>query len=304
MNKLAYSLLASWLLSSSAFAVELGFSGMTQMQADRYLVVQDKKVFQAGERLGIFQLNSAGEQQYTPIVINDWRDSDGQSSDLESVCKLPGTQAQYLLAESGYWDGKFGRIFRVQLQDNHAEVLQVYHLPKLIPSGEHTKGDNFEGMLCTQVGDDTLVIIGERGGSKAYRHGVLRVGVLQADNIDWQRYAEQSYQVKVPKAWRPAKYRSISDLYLDEQGIIWAAATQDGGDNGPFRSLVYAAAKLAQTSHSALFTEPKKQPQWQIEGLKVEALAAPNPHIAHSIMSIGSEDEHYGGVWRPLFAQE
>ncbi|WP_052074417.1 hypothetical protein [Shewanella mangrovi] len=305
MKKLGYALCLLLAATSSASALELGFSGMARMTGDSYLVVQDKKVFETGDRVGIFQLSADGQQHYTPLQIDNWRDPDGPSSDLESVCQLPGSQNQYLLAESGYWDGKFGRIFRVELNGTQANVLQVYHVPKLIPSGKGKHGDNFEGMLCAKMGANTLVILGERGGSKAYRHGVLRIGVLQPTSIDWQHYAEQAVKVKAPKSWRTAKYRSISDLYLDNDGIIWAVATQDAGDNGPFRSVVYAAARLAQNSSKTPLEALKHAAAaWPIDGFKVEALAAPNVNVPGSVMSIGTEDEHFGGVWRPLFPSQ
>ncbi|QVK22825.1 hypothetical protein KHX94_16730 [Shewanella dokdonensis] len=306
MNKMLFA--AALLLAgiNCADAVELGFSGMTQMDANTYLVVQDKKVYEPGSRLGVLQVKADGALDYVPLTVSDWKDQDGQSSDLESVCRLPGSANEYLLAESGYWDGKFGRIFQVTLTADTAVVQQVYHVPKIVAGGKGIHGDNFEGMVCIAQGDAVLVVLGERGGSKRYKQGYLRLGVLDktAKTLSWQQYAAQPLEIKAPGRWLHAdKKRTISDLYLDKQGVIWAVATEDGGDQGPFRSVIYQAATVSGQAEQLKVTavsHPKVQ--WQVDGFKVESLAAPAANVAGSYLSIGTEDENYGGIWRPLFA--
>ncbi|WP_417760514.1 esterase-like activity of phytase family protein [Shewanella sp.] len=308
MKQLLLLMSLCWLGCSSALAVELGFSGMTQVNDHAYLVVLDKKVFHKGERVGVLNITKKGKQKFTPVSIDDWRDDDGQASDLESVCKLPQADDEYLLAESGYWNGKFGRIFHIQLQQQQAKVLHVYHLPKYVSNSEPVDGDNFEGLACIANGQQTFVVLGERGGSALYPSGLLRFGVMDAQSadIDWQTYADKALTVSAPGQWHNAKgKRSISDLYLDPQGTLWTVATEDAGDQGPFRSLIYAAAQLVEPTNAQplpLKITHQPQAQWQIDGFKVESLAAPTTRISHSVMSFGTEDEDYGGVWRVLFA--
>ncbi|MCH1924331.1 hypothetical protein L9G74_07275 [Shewanella sp. C32] len=297
-----------WLSCSPVYAVELGFSGMTQINEHAYLVVLDKKVFHQGERVGILNIGKHGKQKFKPVTIADWHDDDGQASDLESVCKLPQTDDEYLLAESGYWHGKFGRIFHIQLKQQQAKVLHVYHLPNYVSNSEQVDGDNFEGLECVAHGQQTYLVLGERGGSELYRSGLLRFGLLNADKtqVDWQSYADNALPVSAPGQWHNVDgKRSIADLYLDPHGTLWAVATEDAGDQGPFRSVIYAAAKLvAPTAEQPLplqLTTPT-QAQWVVDGFKVEALAAPTQRINNSVMSFGTEDEDFGGVWRVLFA--
>lgn len=308
MKQLLLLISLCWLSCSSALGVELGFSGMTQVNEHAYLVVLDKKVFHKGERIGVLNISKKGKQKFTPIAVDDWRDPDGQASDLESVCKLPQTEDEYLLAESGYWNGKFGRIFHVQLQQQQAKVLHVYHLPKYVSNSEQVDGDNFEGLACIANGQQTYLVLGERGGSELYRAGLLRFGLLNADKtqVDWQSYADKALPVTAPGQWHNALgKRSISDLYLDPQGTLWAVATEDAGDQGPFRSVIYAAAQLVPTtSEQTLPLQVVQTPkeEWVVDGFKVEALAAPTSRISNSVISIGTEDEDFGGVWRALFA--
>ncbi|MGC1952373.1 MAG: hypothetical protein WA970_07355, partial [Gammaproteobacteria bacterium] len=46
---------------------------------------------------------------------------------------------------------------------------------------------------------------------------------------------------------------------------------------------------------------PKPCARGIVDGLKVEALAAPSPAITGSVLSIATDDEPYGGLWRPLY---
>jgi hypothetical protein len=40
---------------------------------------------------------------------------------------------------------------------------------------------------------------------------------------------------------------------------------------------------------------------WIIDGVKIESVATPIELVKGSVMSIGSEDENFRGVWRALY---
>jgi len=40
-----------------------------------------------------------------------------------------------------------------------------------------------------------------------------------------------------------------------------------------------------------------------LSGLKVEAIAGPAKNAPDSKYSIATDDEHFGGIWRPLFGE-
>lgn len=287
-------------------AVEVGFSGMARVGTDSFLVVMDKKGYQPGPRIGLLKTSVDEMPTFSPIEINDWNNDEGQASDLESVCQFPTKDNEFLLAESGYWKGKSGRIFHVELTAQSLLVKQVYKLPLIISNDENVDGDNFEGLVCFARENKIYVVLGERGGSEIYPDGLLRIGILDDEQglISWDVYKDKSLTVVAPKSWgNPQTRRTISDLHLDTEGVIWAVATEDAGDEGPFRSIIYQAAKITDTSDSLpvkIITNPKIA--WRIDGFKVEALAAPASTVPGSTMSIGTEDESYGGTWRPLFA--
>lgn len=286
--------------------VPIGYSGMEQIDRDSYLVVQDKKVYEDGDRLGILKIRKGQSPTYSPVVVGDWKHEDGRASDLESICSLSGKDDEYLLAESGYWEGKFGRIFHVKHRGATAEVLHVYHLPEIKGNSEDDPdGDNFEGMACVRDGGTFFVVIGERGGSNAYRNGVLRIGVLDYDksSLSWDKYSRMAIDIAAPGTWECSCFkRSISDLHVDRDGVLWAVATEDKSDDGPFRSVIYRAALISiQNRDISVIPVSKKQASWVIEGFKVESLSGPTSAVTGSFMSFATEDEHYPGQWRPLF---
>lgn len=293
------------ILVQSAWAKLPGFSGMEQINTDTYLVVIDKKAHKDGSRVGLLKTEVGGKLNFSPLQISNWSHSDGQASDLESVCRIPGKTNEYLLAEAGYWEGKYGRIFHIEISGIKASVKNVYRIPKIVGGAKGIDGDNFEGMVCFKNGNSTLVVLGERGGSSLYRNGYLRIGVLNYLNssLSWDDYADKSLEIAAPGNWNNSQSkRSISDLYIDKNGVIWAVATEDAGDGGPFKSIIYKAAMISNELGSyPIKAIHSKKAYWTIDGFKIEALAGPSGVVPGSYMSIGTEDESYDGVWRPLF---
>nr|VFJ92933.1 MAG: hypothetical protein BECKLFY1418B_GA0070995_104020 [Candidatus Kentron sp. LFY] len=83
----------------------IDFSGMEQIEPNSYLVVIDKKVYEDGDRVGVLKTEAEGKLTFSPLQITDWNHDDGQANDLESVCRIPGKDSEFLLAEAGYWKG-------------------------------------------------------------------------------------------------------------------------------------------------------------------------------------------------------
>jgi len=277
-----------------------GISGMAQTEPDRYLVVQDKKISNPGERLGVLQVFADKAPRYQPIPVSNWPE-DQMSNDLESVCALPGRPNEFLIAESGSWQGEFGRLFHIQLlQTSYARVLASYPLPLLADNNPQQQGDQFEGLVCAQKAPNRyLLVLGERGGEQ--KRGSLVHGEfdIAAGQIIWspQRLAVLPPQ---PDSSEPFQ-RDIADLYL-ESNVLWASAVREAGPAGPFSSFIYQVALVDPQAAEPVRLLRESRIFWQIDGLKVEGLAAPSPLLPGSSLSVGSEDEKLGGVWRSLFA--
>ena len=277
-----------------------GISGMAQIDTDRYLVVQDKKISNPGERLGVLQVFADKAPRYQPIPVSNWPE-DQMSNDLESACALPGRPNEFLIAESGSWQGEFGRLFHIQLlQTSYARVLASYPMPVLSDNNPQQQGDQFEGLVCAQkAANRYLLVLGERGGEQ--RRGSLVHGDfdIAAGQILW---SPQRLAVVPPMPDHNEPFqRDIADLYL-ESNVLWASAVREAGAAGPFSSFIYQVALVDPQAIEPVRLLAASRIFWQLDGLKIEGLAAPSPLLPGSSLSVGSEDEKLGGIWRSLFA--
>ncbi|MEC4672643.1 MAG: hypothetical protein VST68_00510 [Nitrospirota bacterium] len=282
-----------------------GFSGMAQIKHNKYVVVHDAKTDEKGPRLGIIKIRKDRAPKYRSLEIEDWKHEDGRSNDLESICALPGRSGEFLMAESGYQKQHFGRLFHITVHKNTARVLSVLPLPLIADNTKKKVGDNFEGLACeSQHGNKVLVVLGERGGSVQYPSGVLRWGWfdLSTGSLAWPTEGKEGKVISAPGPWVHAdSKRDISDLYIDHAGILWAVATEDPGDNGPYRSVIYQVATIHENQKDPLQLVQDGKPVWIIDGFKIEAISGPAGIPGEGPLSIGTEDEYFGGVWRPLF---
>lgn len=276
-----------------------GISAMVKIDETRYLIAQDKKIDQGGSRLGIVHLSEQGLQQFQPLSVSQWPRQQA-SNDLEAMCALPDRQNEFLLAESGSWHGEFGRLFHVQLGQNQLTVLASYPLPITRDNTEQHRGDNFEGLVCAVKAPNRYVLIlGERGGHG--QRGQLISGELDlaASDIVWSAQPLLT-QPPLPYSMDP-QLRDIADLYL-ESNILWASAVREASDIGPFSSILYQVALVDVHAEQPISVIASSQAFWQIDGFKVEAIAAPSTLLLGSSLAIGTEDEDFHGQWRALFA--
>ena len=261
----------------------------------RIVVVHDSKVSPdevTWPRLGVIRARGS-EVEYTTVAV-DWMPH-GPASDLEAACLVPGTDDELLALESGYYQGRFGRLFHLQLGGTSeaptARVLGAAQLPSDIGEAE--------GLACTHGAevDEVLVILGEREISPN-SHAVLHwaridLSVL-ADTLDLTTRA-------YPGAATLPLTRVISDLFVDERSRLWAAAAEDGGEAGPYRSVVYLMGEVDGSSTAPLKLLATPLVVAQVHHLKIEGLTG--PIVPGSWLSVGTEDESLGAFWFPLIAQ-
>lgn len=291
------ALLFLFLLVSGAPAAD--YSGMVQMP-DRgtYLVVHDTKTGPEPpwvSRIGVLSLSPRGELAYQSLPITDWGAGEEQPNDLESCCPIPGRPDEYLIAESGYYQGRFGRLFRIRVTRlpgsvlYHGQVLGVLRPEPLPDAGYTTPGPRqFEGMACLPSGSDLLLVLGRRGGEG--EPGALSWGRLDLEPMAFEPLGEEPLSFS-------SSVRACADLLFFE-GRLWSVASRDPGDLGPFWSAVYPAGTFRFDGSRADFESAEARAAWRLDGLKVEALAECD--LPDSPLCIGTDDEDYGGVWRPL----
>ena len=293
---------------SAASVGMTGISGMAQIDGSRYLVVRDLKDSEDGARMGILALNDDRPYDIADVTVTDWVHADGRPSDLEAACAIPGRNDEFLLLESGHWQGRFGRLFRVRLvlsgETYRAAVVHVFEVPEFDPKGPGDPGDEMEGLACAAKNDGRIVaILGERGGSSVYPNGRVRWFTIdvEANSVTWTEPGRAGLAVDAPGEWQDRlTNRDVSALHLRSDGSLWAVAAEDLSDAGPFSSIVYRIGEVLPDDETPVRLHVPFRVNGIVSGFKVEALASGPSSIPDADFAIGTEDEIFGGSWRPL----
>lgn len=291
-----------------------GYSGMTFVEKNTYLAVNDLKSHKSGSRVTIVKVTVKKGIEHESITIDNenWNHPDGRPSDLEACSAIPGRPYEFLMSESGKYKGRFGRIFHVRLNKETEgkwrltvlKAMQIYD-HELDKDHSTYKGDQIEGTSCFRDSKNRLILVyAERGGKSKEGMKTARIiwGELDLSNYKFERHGDEQLVLSSVLGDRDS-----SDLFINHKDgtyIVWSVATIDEGDMGPFKSAVYrgGAFKIDTQSKKYRFV-PETKPiiHWHLDGVKVEALAAPASVVPRSGFSIGTDDEDYGGIWRPLF---
>ena len=112
--------------------------------------------------------------------------------------------------------------------------------------------------------------------------------------------------VNVPGNWMNIQIQrgTLQIFILIRKGGIWGAASEDHGDSGPFYSVIYKLGKVNLLNKERPFiVYDTIRVAKDVSGFKIEALSGPCKNI-NSSHSFGTEDEIYGGVWRPIFIKQ
>mgnify|MGYP001818929117 CR=1 FL=1 len=304
-----------------------GYSGLCRIEGSTFLAVRDlKHGLEHEPRILILRVRTEAEidaerartgmrvpaTETEPLRLRDLPEGVPIASDLEACCLVPGRPGEFLLAESGFFRGRYGRVFhaRIEPRDGRWEARYLSHFhPFPVPEGGTTsKHAQVEGMTMFSLPQgDPVLVLGLRG------HGT-RTSWTPAELV-WGtiRWADQkavgfNETDRAPLRHTPplVRARGCADLFLlpgSNPWTVWTAATHDFGDVGPFRSLVYEAGRFDFDAESGVlsFRPPKTiEALWSVRGLKIEGLAGPAEAVPGSIASIATECEAFGGVWRPL----
>ncbi|MCP4256793.1 MAG: hypothetical protein GY774_04600 [Planctomycetes bacterium] len=292
-----------------------GYSGMAQISDNTFLTVNDRKnPIESGYRLGVIAFTAVDGIIFTPISVEDWMHEDKEPSDLEACCSIPDRDGEFLVAESGFYKGDFGRIFRVVVSKNKegfwtAAVKKAFTIydRKLDAKDRSYKGDEIEGMACFEALGKTILVYGERGGPT---DAGKKTGTIVWGTIDFAtyRFGKLGEAPLVNQSVLGDRDCSALRLITNEDGSVsvLSVATRDADDNGPFHSVLFRAGRfMVNPKKKTIEFERDAKPQIlsDLSGVKVEALAGPAKNAPDSKYSIATDDEHFGGVWRPLFGE-
>lgn len=314
-------------------------SGMarTSPHGGHLLVVHDTKNDRPiAPRVGLLEMARAGEHPayvYRAVDV-DWAAAGGPSNDLEAACALPERPGEFLLLESGPdLEDRPGRLFHLKLDERDGRWWgTVERTFSIEPPAGRPPARELEGMGCIADGQSGVRLLlcerravearelpaeadgppsepetagtGARPRMKPPVVADLRTAAISRESGSGGGTLRLSEplrnQIRTPAApWDESDdVRACSDLHVALDGTVWVAAAEDpGSDTGPFRSLVFAAGTFsADLDLPSWFSDPRSGVF--LEGLKVEAVGP--PILDTFDLSVATDDEALGGIWRPV----
>ncbi|WP_413173863.1 hypothetical protein [Anabaena azotica] len=257
--------------------IPFGISGIAliNQQNDKldFLIVHDNKKPNQG-RLAIISLQGKNQPEYLPL---NWP-SKKLPTDLEGLTSIPDTKSLEFIAVNSQ-----GKAYHLQLDSNKKSlsILKEFDLPAI------TKDSNFESFCLQKIDNQLIATWGHRGEgeepAKIY-WGKLNLTKYQITNID-------SANFKVP--FPDGNVRHISDLKIDNAGIVYITSANDAGNDGPFQSAVYVAGYLSLNGNKIEW-RPNQQlfPIYRDKYHKIEGLEI-IPGAAGGVI-VGTDDENMG----------
>jgi hypothetical protein len=106
----------------------------------------------------------------------------------------------------------------------------------------------------------------------------------QAAKLSWAKFDVSTGTVSTPedKAFEfAAPYpignrRSLSDIAVDVDGVLWGSAVSDPGDDGPFRSALYKLGQFSVSDNEIRWTAYKNgdpESKYDAENIKIEGIS-------------------------------
>ena len=251
---------------------ELSISGIaTTTSEDTYLVVHDNKK-KNQLRAGLVTMLS--DSLYSGL---SWPDK-ALPIDLEALTNISGKKNQYIAMGSWgfcYW-------LTLDLSANRLNLIKEFRIPGSGPPL------NLESLVLWLAGDSWYIAWAHRGSVK--EPSILFWGSINLFAEEVTIYKEDSIFVNVP--WPILDKRHMSDMDLDSDGILWAAATSDPGDYGPYESVIYKIGKFQKQNHKMEFFIADSFPkQFVFQRNKVEVFT-----IVGNKKVFATDDENLGAA--------
>ena len=264
--------------SSSAFAEEwfsvadqkiLGISGIAVIDNDHFLVVHDNKKPDQ-PRLNILSWQKNQKPTLKPL---NWCDQN-LPIDLEAITAIPGYKNDYLVLESK------GKVTRIQLEANNTSCKTIDQIDLSTATAE----SNMEGLALHCFKKQCLLAWAERGDDKT--PAKLSWSAFNIEKNSMEKSNIGSFDFKAP--YPENDLRSISDIAIDNKGIVWVSATSDPGDDGIFKSALYKLGSF--TKKLTWIASHTIAPNNKYENIKIEALV-----FTPSGLVMATDDENKGG---------
>jgi len=236
---------------------ENGISGIAVIDQSNFFVVHDGKKPEH-PRLGIVSFTN---NQKPTLKKIDWCESTNLPIDLEAVTAIPNHQNEYLVLESK------GKVTRIQLNEtDKCKATARFELPTAKPDS------NMESLALHCFDNNCVLAWAERGDDK------------QPAKLSWAKFDISTGTVSTPedKAFEFASpypignRRSMSDIAVDVDGVLWSSAVSDPGDDGPFRSALYKLGQFSVSDNKIRWTAYKNgdpESKYDTENIKIEGIS-------------------------------
>lgn len=271
-----------WLLVKSG--KEFGISGIAIVEQQKnnlsFLVVHDNKGDKHLPRFALVKIGEQNRVQYIPLNFVNTVDL---PTDFEALTIVPGQEELSFMALTSY-----GKVYHIKLDLAQQRVvfLGAFELPNKDPN------NNFEGFALQKIDDVLLAAWADRGSEE--KPGVMHWGRLSLRDYDITVQGSTSFRVPVPVE----NIRHISDLKIDEAGVVYISASRDSGNNGPFDSAVYVLGGFCINKQEIYFKTNKTFVMlYRLRQHKVEALELVAGVSGGLILA--TDDENKGSfVWQ------
>ncbi|MBL9148236.1 MAG: hypothetical protein JNM94_06020 [Phycisphaerae bacterium] len=273
-------------------------SGVAELADGRLLVVHDAK---PGSREHVLGVVAPGiDDGYRPIALPAF---DPPLSDVEALVAVPDATDQFLFLESGA-SGAPRRVVRFEMtHDAHGALtptvlaaVDVRDATSRVRNAESLAIESFDvatGRADLLVADRTSLGPSRPSATvSVYRVTVhFGAGVAVPATLACRYVVDSSIFGTRPNG----SVRCASDLVWASDGVLFGAATVDGGSEGPFASVLYRVECGAARERSG--RPPRAVALATIGGFKVEGLARIGTSDA---VWIATDDESFGGVVRAV----
>ena len=269
-----------------------GISGMATVSqsggVSKFLVVHDNKL-PTESRAALVETSPNGESRFTTLT---WTSTDNiLPIDLEAVCAIPQKTGDFLALSSS------GAGFHIALDETSksVRVLKTFAMP------QSPAGANFESFDVKQIGGALIAFWADRGKNATPATlfwARLNLRTFAFSDVQNTQLTAPFPVVAATSSTRSSvnstvgEVRHVSDLRVDNSGVLYVSSASDAGDDGSFSSALSVAGTFFRVGNAIQF-ESNVAPVVlrKFKYHKIEALELlPN---ANGIV-VGTDDENLG----------
>jgi len=265
------------LFGVSGMAAIEGLSDATQDQVE-LLIDHDNKNEDSG-RFAIVQWQGH-HANYIPL---NWASDLPLPIDLEALTAIPGGDNLFVAMASN------GDLYKIHL-DYAGRNIHVLGTGKLPPLPD---GSNLEGLALTRSHDQLIALWGHRGLDA--EPGQLYWGAFDPETLT---VTEELGSIAITVPHAQGNLRHISDITVTPAQQIIISSAIDGGNDGPFASIVYEIGTIGSDPDTQAPTVSLYENFISLassDRYKIEAITLDPLRVSPALI-LGTDDENLGSM--------